>query len=508
MLWSGRDYARASDYYRLAHERAQASGDASAVARSLNSLGNWLLNVDRPAEALRYHREALAAFEALGDQHGIAETLDFLGITSYLSGDLFQGTRYYERGVALLRELNERKLLASALAPMPLRGMTWQTDCLVPAAENLPAATAQAEESLAVAREIGWSAGEAFARLMLGCSLSAQGDYGTALDHVRAGKALAAEIEHQQWLAGLGCIHGSILLDIFALDDARATLAEALAIGRAIGSAHWVGLISSPLARCLAQQGAHDGANAVLDATFPPGAPATTLGQFLVACARIEVALARGEPERALMLADAFAATTPNAVSADDIPRVAWLRGRALAALGRHGEAERSLLAAERHAHQHGARPLLWRVQADLCALALARGGERDTGRETSIQQTLAALAQNIPDPAMRAAFQAAASAHMPLLLRSALAAVPAATPRRSTAGAPGGLTAREREVAVLVAEGLANRAIAGRLVVGERTVETHVTNILGKLGFTNRAQIAAWAVAHQLAALDTDGAR
>jgi DNA-binding NarL/FixJ family response regulator len=56
-------------------------------------------------------------------------------------------------------------------------------------------------------------------------------------------------------------------------------------------------------------------------------------------------------------------------------------------------------------------------------------------------------------------------------------------------------LTPREREVATLVARGLANRAIAEALVVGERTVETHVGNILGKLGFSSRAQIAAWAV-------------
>src|SRR5262249_22208636 len=59
----------------------------------------------------------------------------------------------------------------------------------------------------------------------------------------------------------------------------------------------------------------------------------------------------------------------------------------------------------------------------------------------------------------------------------------------------PGGLTKREREVAALVARGLSNRAIAQALVVSERTVESHVTNTLGKLGFTSRAQIAAWAV-------------
>jgi non-specific serine/threonine protein kinase len=55
--------------------------------------------------------------------------------------------------------------------------------------------------------------------------------------------------------------------------------------------------------------------------------------------------------------------------------------------------------------------------------------------------------------------------------------------------------------VAALVAQGKSNRALADRLVVSERTIEKHIENILSKLGFTSRAQIAAWAVEKGLAA-------
>ena len=55
------------------------------------------------------------------------------------------------------------------------------------------------------------------------------------------------------------------------------------------------------------------------------------------------------------------------------------------------------------------------------------------------------------------------------------------------------GLSQREREVAELLAEGLSNHAIAERLVIGERTVESHVSAVLAKLHLSNRAQIAAF---------------
>lgn len=64
-------------------------------------------------------------------------------------------------------------------------------------------------------------------------------------------------------------------------------------------------------------------------------------------------------------------------------------------------------------------------------------------------------------------------------------------------------LTERELEILRLVAQGLSNQAIADRLVVSERTVRTHVSNILAKLHLANRTQAALYALREGLAGLD-----
>jgi DNA-binding NarL/FixJ family response regulator len=59
-------------------------------------------------------------------------------------------------------------------------------------------------------------------------------------------------------------------------------------------------------------------------------------------------------------------------------------------------------------------------------------------------------------------------------------------------------LTSREQEIAVLLAQGLSNKDIAKTLVIAQRTAETHVANILAKLGLTSRSQVAAWIAEHR----------
>ena len=61
----------------------------------------------------------------------------------------------------------------------------------------------------------------------------------------------------------------------------------------------------------------------------------------------------------------------------------------------------------------------------------------------------------------------------------------------------------REVDVVRLVARGLSNREIAESLVISERTVRTHVTNILGKLHLGNRTQVALYALREGLTELD-----
>ena len=60
-------------------------------------------------------------------------------------------------------------------------------------------------------------------------------------------------------------------------------------------------------------------------------------------------------------------------------------------------------------------------------------------------------------------------------------------------------LTAREREVAALIGQGKTNGEIATELVLSKRTVETHVSHILSKLGLSSRGQIMLWAIDRNL---------
>ena len=102
-----------------------------------------------------------------------------------------------------------------------------------------------------------------------------------------------------------------------------------------------------------------------------------------------------------------------------------------------------------------------------------------------SARQGIALLSESIEDPAQRLHFEQTAYATLPK--------EKPVSPRRATASQYDGLTEREREVAVLIGQGQSNAEMAELLVVSKRTVETYVSSVLSKLGFTSRSQIALW---------------
>lgn len=66
-------------------------------------------------------------------------------------------------------------------------------------------------------------------------------------------------------------------------------------------------------------------------------------------------------------------------------------------------------------------------------------------------------------------------------------------------AGPPGGLTPREVEVLRLVATGATNREVADALVISQKTVARHLSNMFTKLGVSSRAAATAWAYEHDV---------
>jgi DNA-binding NarL/FixJ family response regulator len=89
----------------------------------------------------------------------------------------------------------------------------------------------------------------------------------------------------------------------------------------------------------------------------------------------------------------------------------------------------------------------------------------------------------------------AAARGEAPLAPKAAVEILAA----RSATAPSEALTEREREVLVLVASGLANKQIARRLGISEKTVKGHLTQVFQTLGVTDRTQAALWAERHGL---------
>jgi predicted ATPase/DNA-binding CsgD family transcriptional regulator len=302
-------------------------------------------------------------------------------------------------------------------------------------------ASDRADETLAIARAAGdrWNEGYA-----LGTMAAAAGQRGELAEAQRLGEAALAVMRgiDQQWgvartLLGLG--------DLARLtgdaDGARRRYDEALAI---LGE-----LNARPeMARCLAGLGriAMDqgeiaiGRRHLTRSVELSRSIGSRIGTIRGLEAFAALAAAEGRPERAVRLAAAAAA----------LREVAHLPPRPRTWADRYRAAARDL--------GEEAVSLLW---------------EQGWGLDASSAVDLAL--EGGPRPA-------------------ADSAVAQPAPGARLAG-PGGLTPRELEIVALIAKGHSNKAIGEELVISPATAARHVANIMLKLGFSSRAQIAAWAV-------------
>jgi predicted ATPase len=127
-------------------------------------------------------------------------------------------------------------------------------------------------------------------------------------------------------------------------------------------------------------------------------------------------------------------------------------------------------------------RPELALTHVSLAELLFREGSE--TARSEALEHLDLAIPE-LRDMKMQPALDGA------LALNGKFEAAAKSLPGRQSASDT--LTAREREIASLMADGLSNHDIAEKLVISEGTVDVHVKHILGKLGFRSRAQVAVW---------------
>jgi DNA-binding NarL/FixJ family response regulator len=280
-------------------------------------------------------------------------------------------------------------------------------------------------------------------------------------------------------------ILGTIYWDMLLLADAQGHLETALAVAHESHSVIWLGCIAGYLTSTLVRRGKLAEAETALNEMWTPELPMLSHGQRQLWCGRAELALARREAKEALQIVEQLIASDLQVGVRGEyaVPRLASLRGIALTMLGRYADAEATLQAASALAQD--ALPSLWRLQH-----ALGNSYRRQNRRDEADQvyavarELLAQLANTLPDDELRSRFVTQTNAQFPT-----------PTEKQAVKQAFAGLTAKERAVATLIAQGQSNKEIAEVMVISHRTVESHVSNLLSKLHLTSRAQIAIWAL-------------
>ncbi len=459
---------------------ARQLNDGAKIGYTLALRGFGMMMSDRPHEACAVMEEALRIFGDLGDHAGQAAVLDSLGWSYYISADLPSSNNCFASAAPLLREVENLEGLANSLAGAATRGADYfQTPSPWPEAE-LEKVIPAVNNAVAISRNSNWRSGECRSLIWGGLSLGVFGEYGLAFEWAERGLQIAREDDQLRYEATAEMLFGALWLDMFEPNNAREHLDRAMSIARSIGSPTVVMVTTALLARALGEQGEAGRAAAMLERALDPTQIPNSLAHRLIAASLAEVQIRLNRLPEALSMIDRLFASAPGGHPPDVIPHLTWLKAEALARAGEFEDALKSSLRAAGFAQKWGLRPLEWRARIGAGRVLQARRKSGEAAAQLGeADGLLRSMAGTIPDEAIRLRFLSSGRSRHP------------GTGAVGKGDAPFGLTPRELEVAHHLGGGLANRAIARRLGVSQRTVEKHVENVLSKMMVRSRVQAA-----------------
>lgn len=409
-LWAGKDYERTGAYYGEALTLARRLGDEAILAHTLNRMGNLDTNVASPLAGAERHRQALAIFEELGDEVGIAQTMDFLATATLLAGDMAAGSEYgLEASRLFLKQGNDLRL-AGTMAMTSMVGVNLQNDHVVPFPTPVTDLVRDAIQARRLSAEIGWRSNEAFAMFVVAVDIGAVGEYGEAIRSADEAIEIADQIGHDQWRAAANGARGLIMLELLLPARAAPYLEEGLAVASRSNSSHWQQTIASYIARAHSMRADFEAADRLLTTYDVRSLHPNSISERALLLALAEVELARGEPDVSLHALQTLFETAPGWSPGVSIPKLDWLKARALIEAGQTQGVEDLLLRSIEEAKQRSYRTILWRLYSALARLHDKMGRDKEAAKAANRASAVVdALSKTIPDHALRSQYVARA---------------------------------------------------------------------------------------------------